>query len=343
MKAAVKETALRCAVVLTILRPSHCDPPALMFPEPRASRAFCAQKSLIHLAIMKRTDSLVRGLAGRRSSARPAPLGSTSTSRTTFCSTRYSSSRATSAATERVSGSNHCPASSFMLTTVCAGLEDYFDPNDNWFQAMRDKVQDAVGPLHESLEAAKERAQSSAETVELLKRELSVKAGDLAERTARVQELEGRDGVKDAVITSKGACHRLSATEPSKLIVRVDRRRKAGRPWVRFLTVDAVFLSCCANLTSSLLCSSLAQSSRLQAVMLESQVEQLKETCVRSLSRLRGVALMCSFAPSSQRLCRASRSRTHRRRLHALPRDSFTCREGGRQPPASARERWTER
>lgn len=92
-----------------------------------------------------------------------------------------------------------------MLTKVCAGLDDYFSPTDNWFDAMRDKLQDAVGPLHESLESAKERAQSSAETVELLKRELGVKVGDLAERTARVQELEGRDASKDAIIKAKGA------------------------------------------------------------------------------------------------------------------------------------------
>lgn len=70
---------------------------------------------------------------------------------------------------------------------------------------MKDRVHEACSSLRESLELAKERARSSAETVELLKSELSVKVGDLAERTARVQELEGRDTDKDAALTAKGA------------------------------------------------------------------------------------------------------------------------------------------
>jgi hypothetical protein len=87
---------------------------------------------------------------------------------------------------------------------LLAGLESYFDPNDNWFEGMKDKIQEAVGPLQESLETAKERVQFSTETITYLKNELSLKAGDLAERIARITELESRDVSKVEALRAKG-------------------------------------------------------------------------------------------------------------------------------------------
>lgn len=94
---------------------------------------------------------------------------------------------------------------------LCEGLESYFDPNDNWFEGMKVRIQEAVGPLQESLETAQERVQFSTETINYLKSELSLKAGDLAERIARITELESRDVSRVEALRIKG---------PSQLLLR---------------------------------------------------------------------------------------------------------------------------